>query len=114
MKLKTVKISITISKKLYKTIRGRESEYVDRLIQADIKNKKKGNKDINDIKTLCSIIIQLSKPYHSMIKKYAKTENIGGTKADRLLRTYDGEFWLSSEHRPVGGGRPTKIYGLIK
>lgn len=84
---------------------------------------RKAGKKMNDILLINDIrfIIQnlsddkKSKPLHNSIKRIAKIESsIGHSVIDRIMREYNDDEWTFKTYKPKNGGRPTKLYKLIK
>lgn len=84
---------------------------------------KKAEQELFDkplIKVIQEIITSLkndkyNKPIKQKIVQFAKIEeSIGKDKVDRLLREYEGKYWKYKPHHHGNGGRPTKLYKVIK
>ena len=91
---------------------------VKKMKQKDLRrsweDKGKPERDIFYIKKVHKAIGKLDLPLPTNIAEVLKGKGMGKSLVDRILRDYDGVEWGSRAYIHENGGRPTKVYKLIK
>ena len=77
-------------------------------------DKDKIVRDVFYIKRIQKVIIKLDLPLQVNIIEALKEKNMGKVLVSRVLRDYDGIEWSSRTYIHENGGRPTKVYKLIR